>query len=144
MASRESLSTIRRWPYEDTLDHLQFHVSSGEFAGTQEVYAGLIDIDEFASRLCKFPRDIADTVTFEAGAPEGNVAYHLRLHDFLRDRSGHAALAVAMNNMRKGPHASSCNFHIWCEVAALNQLGSQLLAWCGAPTDRFSWATRDT
>lgn len=132
-------------PDEEKLVQFEITISNG-YAVTSIVFYGYCDsFVNFGERLNDFPKDIADTVTYELGEEKGkgvkNYAYYLLLSAFCYDSSGQTAIKVITNNNRDVPNFSRSEFYLKVEPASLNELGQKLKNWDPEKSREFEWVS---
>ena len=131
--------TFEWYPYEEFIWEIHFSASNGSFAANQRFYADTESLALFGKELTSFPTQPSREARFELGSLQENWAYYVLMRAYLYDRVGHAAIEIAVDNREHGERAARANFHIHCEVAAINRLGKAIQTWVANPTEGFVW-----
>ncbi|HEX8330159.1 MAG TPA: hypothetical protein VF629_21675 [Hymenobacter sp.] len=95
---------------------------------------------EFGKKLLDFPKNVAETVSFEAGyAEHPSVFGYLRIEAYCASPVGHTALRIIAENNKNPPGHHRFEFSIPSEAASLNKLGAQLANWQVETTPQIIW-----
>lgn len=139
--SSSSFISFQRLPYEPEW-HVEITASNGYFSGVQDFYTHPEDLKILGTKFRDFPQNLHDEVILRLGEKSDKYAYFLLVRAFLYNSVGHAAIEFAADNNLKPPHQAQTNFFILTEVAAINQLGQQLLNWIVANDSKLLWLAR--
>jgi hypothetical protein len=102
-------------------------VSDGILVGYQDFYAYESDIRQLGAKLAVFPTGSLDDAVFEIGNEHDEKwAHFIRIRFFVKDLSGHAALAIKF--VRNGDVMAKAisEFCLPLDVASVNRLGSSI------------------
>jgi len=113
-------------PDEDYLG-IEICAASCRFAGATRIYAGLDELNTFASRIEGFPATPQDEREYEFGSIDPGVAggfASLRFHCV--DGSGHAALEVALEDDDQWHTSASAKFTFQIQAAELDRFTRSL------------------
>ncbi|HEX3857466.1 MAG TPA: hypothetical protein VHY30_09245 [Verrucomicrobiae bacterium] len=119
--------SIQRYPYDDSAWHMGILVSDGILVGYQDFYVYEKEVRELGTKLAAFPTGSQNEVVFEIGDEHNEKwAHYVRLRFFVRDSSGHTALAIKF--IRNGDVMAKAvsEFCQPIDVASLNRLGSSI------------------
>jgi hypothetical protein len=131
--------SLERFPYDNSVWHVEIGASNGSFSGKQDFYTYPEDLETLGSDLCKFPKSAQDEVRFELGDRTGKWAYFILIRAFLFDSVGHAAIEFSTGNNSTPPNHSQASFFIRSEVASINHLGQQLRTWIISHDSPLIW-----
>jgi hypothetical protein len=134
--------SLSRLPYDDADWHVDLYATNGYFAARQDFYVNPQMLADFATGLTSFPKALGDEIRFELGALTGNWAYYVLLHAYHYDMAGHSALELFVDKRGAAPYRQQSNFHIICEAAATNRLGTDLQEWISVPNLRLIWTPK--
>ncbi|WP_428661784.1 hypothetical protein [Runella sp.] len=117
-------------------EEFYFRISNGVNSCELTLYLGIEDLYDFGKKLQEFPQTLSDKVSIEI---ESTDISYLSLEALCYNQFGHAALKIHAINDSNIPQMFDLTFYIQCEVAAINELGSQLTNWDLANSDYLEW-----
>jgi len=138
----QSSITLRRIPDEEPYQvRLKFAATNGNFSGFLEYYCNTDDLHKIGFNLSSFPKQIGDEFRYEIGSPkpESRWAYHFVLRAYTLNSRGNCAIEVIINNNQEKPDASSCDFSIPIEPAAINRLELLFTRFAKLEHRKFVW-----
>jgi hypothetical protein len=111
---------------DPNIEELHVKISNGMNFCELNLYDQLESLSKFGKKLQEFPKTINEKISLEIGSI--NHAY-LFIEAMCYNQFGHAALKVHAVNNTDIPLMYDTTFYISCEVASINELGSQLASW---------------
>lgn len=101
---------------------IEISASSARFSGATRIYAGLDQLTEFAEAIAGFPTNPEDERRYEFGTREkGFAGGYCALRFFCRDRAGHAAVDVQIEDDDSFYSEASARFTILALPAAIDE-----------------------
>jgi hypothetical protein len=82
---------------DDDYTGVEIQACNDRFAGSARIYAGLLELTQFAAKLVGFPKDHSDQKIHEFGSRGHQTAGgHCRIHFRCLDRAGHIAIDIEL------------------------------------------------
>ncbi|KQZ59362.1 MULTISPECIES: hypothetical protein [unclassified Lysobacter] len=131
------LRIVKRWQDDDGMVELELHAETRDYATRSRFYTYPDRLMRFAHELVDFSGATADRPCFEEGSQEGTSAYWIRLRALAFDARGHSLLQLS--TVRRGDvlERAAFDYSSEMEVAAINRLGTTLVAWIEVGADDF-------
>lgn len=126
---------------EDVL-HLHLTASNDECAVSQEFYAYVQNVHDFATQLLQFPKTVTDEVTFQIGKDEPKHHCYVLITAYVCDPVGHSALEVHVSQSGNREVQKHSEFSIRSDPAQLSTLGQTLLEWLKSRHTTYEWIPR--
>ncbi|HEY1710481.1 MAG TPA: hypothetical protein VGG10_19580 [Rhizomicrobium sp.] len=135
---RESALSFTRFSFDDAQNwHVEIFASNGSFTASSDFYCTATALLAFSDELLNFPSSRDASAEFRIGSAGTSEFIHLRAYVF--DNTGHAAIETRIERRGSAPHTASANFHVRCEISAINRLGDMLRQWISAPDRPMMW-----
>ena len=117
------------WTDDDGMIKMAVKASSSLHATYNEAYLYPDSLEEFATALKEFPRNIEDEVVMECGSKDPKWHGYLRMRVFLLTPTGLSALEIESDVHEDPPDRAEAHFFIPGVPADFNRMGAELIAW---------------
>ena len=124
---------------DDDEVNFQINLTNGINSTSIDFYGYTDEFQNFADRLCDFPKSIDSEVKYELGEQGDKWAYFILLRVFCYETNGHSAIHVKIDNNKSEPFKSESEFYILTVPASINKFGEMLKNWNPRNKNVIEW-----